>query len=81
MDNIHKMIENMIETERKNNEAEDDVFENGVRCCGKCHTPKEKMIEHNGKYYLCAIECKCVKEARIKKEEEEAKQKRLNADS
>lgn len=75
--NMTEIMERLIESTRRANEAEDDVFIGGVRCCGKCHTPKEKMIEHDGKFYLCSITCKCELEKAVKEKEEAARKKRM----
>lgn len=50
----------------------DYIDEEGLLCCGKCHTRKQTRIEFNGKILTPRCVCKCEQE-RLKAEEEERK--------
>ena len=60
----------------KNSPPEDGDYEdNGILMCGKCHTPRRKYIDANGKQILVPIPCKCRKAAGEAKQLEEQRQK------
>lgn len=60
----------------KNSPPEDGDYEdNGILMCGKCHTPRRKYIDANGKQILVPIPCKCRKAADEAKQLEEQRQK------
>ena len=52
----------------RDNSAPDDYTENGIRMCGKCHTPKQAWIDIDGDPRLVPVTCKCA-QARMEQEE------------
>ena len=70
MEGIDKVVEKLMETARKKNREDTDYMKNGITYCGKCHTPKEKLITYKGISRICPINCDCKSKA-IKKEKEE----------
>lgn len=71
------VIDNMAETARRNNQAEPEDYrdEEGLLCCGKCHTRRESYYDFgSGKRALPHL-CKCRAEERDRKEAEEKARK------
>lgn len=54
---------------------EGDYEKDGILMCGKCHTPRRKYIDANGKQILVPIPCKCRKAADEAKQQDEQRQK------
>lgn len=77
MKSLDALMESILEKACALNQAEDDYAEGGLRYCGKCHTPKEKMVEHGGKFHLCPVMCECAKAEEERKKEEEKRERRM----
>ena len=65
----------------KNSPAEEGDYErgDGILMCGKCHTPRRKYLDVNGRQILVPIPCKCRIEADEAKQLEEKRQKDFEA--
>lgn len=65
----------------KNSPAEEGDYEreDGILMCGKCHTPRRKHLDVNGRQILVPIPCQCRKEADEAKQLEEKRQKDFEA--
>lgn len=57
---MNELIEGVIEAAAaKNGRAPGDYMENGVLMCGKCHTPKQTMIDFGGGSRIVPAACRC----------------------
>lgn len=77
---IDSIIEKMIASACERNFEDTDYIKNGVRYCGKCNTPKEKLITYKGVSRICPVNCECKQkriEEAIAKEEREKKIERM----
>lgn len=72
---LDSLIEKMIADACERNVEETDYIKNGVRYCGKCNTPKEKLMTYKGVSRLCPINCEC-KQKRIQEEEEQERREK-----
>lgn len=62
------MDEVILKLASRDNSAPDDYTENGIRMCGKCHTPKQALIDIDGNPRLVPVTCQCIQE-RMEREE------------
>ena len=71
---LSRIVDSMINTAKENNPIEDGdyVDEEGLLCCGKCHTRKQIRLEILGKEATPMVPCECRK-AEIEKAEAEEK--------
>ena len=69
------VIDSMIESAKASNliNEGDYIDEEGLYCCGKCHTRKQARYNVLGREITPMIPCKC-REEELKKEEEQEKQ-------
>ena len=56
---------------------DEDYTQDGLLYCGKCHTPKQKVVDILGKVYRPYVLCKCESE-RQDREQAERKQREFN---
>lgn len=70
-------IEYLEEVSKLNEKpSEDDYIKDGLRYCGKCHTPKQTRVMLGGRERIMGMNCKCEAEEYERKKEEE-RQKEL----
>lgn len=75
-DNIFLQIAKNAESRSERN-VDDYVAKDGLLYCGKCHTQKQFVMEHNGKKMAMPIMCKCKKEEEQRYEQGKSEAKRI----
>ena len=76
MVDLDTLFSSMVETANRNNVVNEDDYidEDGLLCCGKCHTRKQTRINLFGKDRTPMVPCQCRAEE-IRAEEEEEKRR------
>ena len=70
-----KMLDSMVQSANENNAVNEGDYldEEGLYCCGKCHTRKQIRIEILGMVKTPMVPCQCKEEELAKEEAEEKK--------
>lgn len=76
MDKLYDVFESLAARMESSFEPETgDFVQDGIWCCGKCHTPKQSVVMINGKPRLLPKMCDCQRAAREAMEAQRAAEK------